>query len=146
MKNKSDLLEDQQIHYIVKDYRRMFDMHYKLVDACKEASKALDKRDKKIALLENKLNKSVSAKFRMNVLNQVKLIDDQLLSCKIHAEKGQNLIVSLVKMLEKQEDETTEEDKPTLFKRVINYLKINYAKLVKYILHNRGSKGNPSED
>ena len=32
----SDLLEDQKIHYIVKDYRRMYNMHNTLIDYVKQ--------------------------------------------------------------------------------------------------------------
>ena len=51
----SDILEDQKIHYIVKDYKRMFEQHNQLVKACKEYQDLLQKRDKRIRDLEKQV-------------------------------------------------------------------------------------------
>ena len=51
----SDILEDQKLHYIVKDYKRMFEQHNQLVKACKEYQDLLQKRDNRIRDLERQV-------------------------------------------------------------------------------------------
>lgn len=51
----NDLLEDQKIHYIVKDYRRMFNEYWGLVDGLKECKALLEKRDNRIKDLERQV-------------------------------------------------------------------------------------------
>ena len=143
MRNKSDLLEDQQIHYIVKDYQRMFNMHHQLVDACKEASEFIEKKNKQIEYLENKLSKSLPNVSLKDLKMYLRQINDQFLSCKIHAEKGQKLIADFLKIVNSPLEEEVEENKPNLFKRLKNYL---YGKLGNNKLCDRGTRGNSSED
>lgn len=50
-----DILEDQKIFYIVKDYKRMFEQHNTLVKACKEYQKLLTHRDNRIRDLERQV-------------------------------------------------------------------------------------------
>ena len=52
----SDLLEDQKIHYIVKDYRRMFNSYYTLKAIIEEQETALKNKDKEILLLRSRVN------------------------------------------------------------------------------------------
>ena len=52
----SDLLEDQKIHYIVKDYRRMFNNYWALKTIIEEQEKALNEKDKEILLLRSRIN------------------------------------------------------------------------------------------
>ena len=51
----SDLLEDQKIHYIVKDYRRMYQNYWILKDIIQTQDKLLEKKEKRILSLEAKL-------------------------------------------------------------------------------------------
>ena len=51
----SDIPEDQKLHYIVKDYKRMFEQHNQLVKACKEYQDLLQKRDNRIRDLERQV-------------------------------------------------------------------------------------------
>ena len=48
----SDLLDNQKIHYIVKDYKRMFDGFHALVEENKELRSIIEKKDHEIATLE----------------------------------------------------------------------------------------------
>jgi len=45
----SDILEDQKIHLIVKDYRRMVDQHDKLIEIGKEFQAQLIAKEKELA-------------------------------------------------------------------------------------------------
>lgn len=94
----SDLLEDQKIHYIVKDYRRMVKMHDELVQACKDATKELEKKDKKILSLEAKLTKNEKASTNMAISN-IRLIRDQLVSIQSRAQKSQQMLDDLIEVL-----------------------------------------------
>lgn len=94
-----DILEDQKIHYIVKDYQRMFSTYNEMVEACKQASKALEKKNNKIAHLENKLEKYANNQKLKHLKGQISLISDQYYACKAHAEKGIALIESFQQSL-----------------------------------------------
>ena len=52
----SDILEDQKIHYIVKDYQRMYNAHWNLKAVIEELQKSLDAKDKEILSLRAKVN------------------------------------------------------------------------------------------
>ena len=52
----SDILEDQKIHYIVKDYRRMFNSYQALEFTIEEQVKALNEKDKEILKLRAQVN------------------------------------------------------------------------------------------
>ena len=52
----SDILEDQKIHYIVKDYQRMFNGYHALKDEIKELNKTIYEKDKEIILLRSRVN------------------------------------------------------------------------------------------
>lgn len=95
----SDLLEDQKIHYIVKDYRRMVKMNEELIQACKDASEELDKKDKKILSLEHRLTKIEKSNFNAAVSN-IRLIRDQLISIESRAQKGQHMLEDLIKLIQ----------------------------------------------
>ena len=86
----SDLLQDQKIHYIVKDYRRMYNEHNALIEELKglkdkaehkdnrirDLEKQVEKRDKQILELERQvevlnIQKPVSVKQVNPILNTV---------------------------------------------------------------------------
>ena len=99
----SDLLEDQKIAYIVKDYRRMFDMHEQLVNAVKEATKVLKHKDNRIRDLERqvtnlqtKMLNALTVEKGALVRRDALLARDQFLSLKARAEKGAELLNSLL--------------------------------------------------
>jgi chromosome segregation ATPase len=52
----SDILEDQRIHNIVKDYKRMFDEHDQLVAIGKELQSELIAKDKELLRVRTELN------------------------------------------------------------------------------------------
>ena len=61
----NDIIEDQRIHYIVKDYRRMFNSFQSLIELNQELQKTIESKDKEISNLKAKvedLNKSLSSK------------------------------------------------------------------------------------
>ena len=52
----ADILEDQRIHNIVKDYKRMFDEHDQLVAIGKELQSELIAKDKELLRVRTELN------------------------------------------------------------------------------------------
>jgi chromosome segregation ATPase len=52
----SDILEDQRIHNIVKDYKRMFDEHDQLVAIGKQLQQELIAKDKELLRVRTELN------------------------------------------------------------------------------------------
>lgn len=52
----SDIIEDQKIHYIVKDYRRMFNNYQALKAVIEEQNNSLKNKDKEILVLRAKVN------------------------------------------------------------------------------------------
>ena len=52
----SDILEDQKIHYIVKDYQRMFNGYHSLKEQIQELNKTIYEKDKEIILLRSRVN------------------------------------------------------------------------------------------
>lgn len=52
----SDLLEDQKIHYIVRDYRRMYNSYWTQKTIIEEQDKSLMEKDKEILILRAKVN------------------------------------------------------------------------------------------
>jgi prefoldin subunit 5 len=51
----SDILEDQKIHYIVKDYRRMYNQHGELVKELKRLQDEVLHKDNRIRDLERQV-------------------------------------------------------------------------------------------
>ena len=51
----SDILEDQKIHYIVKDYQRMFKQHDELIATIKDLKEQVRHRDNRIVNLERQV-------------------------------------------------------------------------------------------
>jgi chemotaxis protein histidine kinase CheA len=51
----SDLIEDQKIHFIVKDYRRMYNTYWLLKEAMHVYDSLLNKKDKEILSLKAKV-------------------------------------------------------------------------------------------
>lgn len=52
----SDLLEDQKIHYIVRDYQRMFNNYQSLSDTVTELKKTITEKDTEILRLRTAVN------------------------------------------------------------------------------------------
>ena len=52
----SDILEDQRIHNIVKDYKRMYDQHDQLVAIGKQLQKELIAKDEELMRVRTELN------------------------------------------------------------------------------------------
>ena len=52
----SDILEDQRIHDIVKDYKRMYDQHDQLVAIGKQLQNELIAKDKELMRVRTELN------------------------------------------------------------------------------------------
>lgn len=78
----SDILEDQRIHYIVKDYRRMFNAYWFLIDGVKRLQAEILKRDKKILSLEAKVE-SLSKGSHVPGETKTKLLEIQCRSTSI---------------------------------------------------------------
>ncbi len=52
----SDLLEDQRIHSIVKDYKRMYEQHDQLIKIGKQLQEELIAKDKELLRVRTELN------------------------------------------------------------------------------------------
>ncbi len=52
----SDLLEDQRIHNIVKDYKRMYELHDQLIKIGKQLQEELIAKDKEFVRVRTELN------------------------------------------------------------------------------------------
>ena len=52
----SDIIEDQKIHLIVKDYKRMYDEHDQLVNIGKQLQSELIAKDKELLRVRTELN------------------------------------------------------------------------------------------
>lgn len=105
----SDLLEDQKVHYIVKDYRRMYEMHSQLVDAVKEATAAIKHKDNRIRDLEKqvtnlqvKLKHVMSTEKSVLVRSKAILARDQMKATKTRAAKGIKLMEDLIAAIESE--------------------------------------------
>ena len=85
-----DILEDQKIHCIVKDYKRMFEQHNTLIKACKEYQELLQKRDNRIRDLERQvenLKNQISPEPPANLKKILGEMDNQLRSIVSRADK-----------------------------------------------------------
>jgi hypothetical protein len=105
----SDILEDQKIHYIVKDYRRMYEMHTQLVDAVKEATAAIKHKDNRIRDLEKqvtnlqvKLKHVMSTEKSVLVRSKAILARDQMKATEARAAKGIKLMEDLIATIESE--------------------------------------------
>ena len=107
----SDILTDQKIHYIVKDYRQMFEMHSQLVDAVKEATAAIKHKDNRIRDLEKqvinlqaKLKHVMSTEKSTLVRSKAILARDQMQATEARAAKGIKLMEDLIAAIESEEE------------------------------------------
>ncbi len=69
----ADILEDQRIHNIVKDYKRMYEQHDQLVAIGKELQKQLIAKEKELAAVNDEL-KDVKAKAKAKIAPDEKLL------------------------------------------------------------------------
>ena len=69
----SDLLEDQKIHYIVKDYRRMFNNFWALAESNQVFRETIMEKDKEILLLRARVNELKKEKPKEEQLPKGKL-------------------------------------------------------------------------
>ena len=88
----SDILEDQKIHLIVKDYRRMSEQHDKLVAIGKEFQAQLIAKEKELANVKAELN-TIKAKKKpkdeivQTVLNKLSELESRTISVNENAAK-----------------------------------------------------------
>ena len=52
----SDILDDQKLHYIVKDYRRMYNTFWSLKEINQELHNTINEKDKEILILRARVN------------------------------------------------------------------------------------------
>ena len=71
--NMSDILEDQKIHYIVKDYRRMFNNFWALAESNQILRDTIKEKDKEILLLRARVNELKKEKPKEEILPKGKL-------------------------------------------------------------------------
>lgn len=94
----SDILEDQRIHNIVKDYKRMYDEHDKLIEIGKQLQKELIAKDKQLtnarAELANIKSKGVPGK------ETIKAVKSQLSELETRMNSTANNILTATKRLE----------------------------------------------
>ena len=94
----SDILEDQKIHLIVKDYKRMFDEHDQLVSIGKELQKELIAKDKELLRVRTELN-NIKAKGLPDD-KPMKAIRGQLSELETRVNSTANNILNATKKLE----------------------------------------------
>jgi chromosome segregation ATPase len=71
--NMSDIIEDQKIHYIVKDYRRMFNNFWALAESNQVLRETIMEKDKEILLLRAKVNELKKERSKQEQLPKSKL-------------------------------------------------------------------------
>jgi chromosome segregation ATPase len=69
----SDIIEDQKIHYIVKDYRRMFNNFWALAESNQVLRETIMEKDKEILLLRAKVNELKKERSKQEQLPKSKL-------------------------------------------------------------------------
>lgn len=89
----SDILQDQKIHLIVKDYKRMYEQHNQLVSLGKQLQQELIEKDKELLRVRTELN-NIKAKGLPDD-KPIKAIKGQLNELKTRANSiGQNLLIA----------------------------------------------------
>ena len=94
----SDILEDQRIHNIVKDYKRMYDEHNKLIEIGKQLQKELIAKDKQLTNARAELA-NIKAK-GLTEDKPIKAIKGQLAEIEARANSVSNNILTATKRLE----------------------------------------------
>ena len=72
-RSMSDILEDQKIHYIVKDYRRMFNNFWALAESNQILRDTIKEKDKEILLLRARVNELKKEKPKEEIFPKGKL-------------------------------------------------------------------------
>lgn len=94
----ADILEDQRIHNIVKDYKRMYDEHNKLIEIGKQLQKELIAKDKQLTNARAEL-----ANIKAKCLHEdkpIKAIKGQLGEIEARTNSVSNNILTATKRLE----------------------------------------------
>ena len=94
----SDILEDQKIHNIVKDYKRMYDEHDQLIAIGKQLQQELIAKDKEFLRVRTELN-NIKAK-GLPDSKPLKAIKGQLNELETHADSAANNILKATKQLQ----------------------------------------------
>lgn len=104
----SDILEDQKIHLIVKDYRRMVEQHDKLVEIGKEFQNQLIAKEKELAKVKMELDnvkgelKNIKAKglgdgkARKAIRSQLVEVESRSISAHNNAERLMNTMNGII--------------------------------------------------
>jgi len=94
----SDILEDQRIHNIVKDYKRMYDQHDQLVALGKQLQQELIAKDKELLRVRTELN-NIKAKGLPDD-KPLKAIKSQLSELETRVNSTVNNILTVTQRLE----------------------------------------------
>ena len=94
----SDILEDQKIHNIVKDYKRMYDQHDQLVALGKQLQQELIAKDKELLRVRTELN-NIKAKGLPDD-KPLKAIKSQLSELETRVNSTVNNILTVTQRLE----------------------------------------------
>ena len=68
----ADILEDQRIHNIVKDYKRMYEQHDQLIAIGKQLQQELIAKDKELLRVRTELNNIKAKGFPEKLLKNIK--------------------------------------------------------------------------
>jgi cell division septum initiation protein DivIVA len=80
----SDIVEDSKVHYIVKDYKRMYEGFHTLVKENKDLRKMVDELQKKVEHLHSELDKKEKIEAKKKIDGAVKgMLNDSM--CQIYA-------------------------------------------------------------
>jgi chromosome segregation ATPase len=94
----SDILEDQRIHNIVKDYKRMYEQHDHLVAIGKQLQEELIAKDKELVRVRTELN-NIKAKDSPDK-KQIKAIKGQLSELETRVNATANNVLKAAERLE----------------------------------------------
>ena len=87
----NDILEDQRIHYIVKDYQRMYEGFHALVEENKDLRKQVEELKTKVYHLHNELDKKekIEAKKKLDGIVKCMLNDSMCQVNSLHNKARQ---------------------------------------------------------
>lgn len=111
----SDILEDQKIHYIVKDYQRMFNGYHALKEQIQELNKTIYEKDKEIILLRSRVNELKKKKDVETLPLQTKAVKGKLSELETRNNSMYNTLDKLMSQAKKN-SENIEEIKELLKK------------------------------
>lgn len=105
-----DIITAQTIHYVVKDYQRMFNAFHALVEENKELREKVERQGKRLSTLQGKVQSNVSNLSAKTLKGQVNAMKSLLDSANGHLNKAQTRLSDISKLLEKLNEEMPKDE------------------------------------